>query len=133
MPSLLSRLALTGVIVLSAACAAPGITRLAPDRYPPTDASRIVVIPEDRKPTCAYKSIAEIADAERPQTDHWLWPEELPAFTKQAASIGADALWIQPRKVRNTGAEKQSDGDTYLRTNLVTYYALALKLTASCS
>jgi hypothetical protein len=114
------------------ACQAPGITHLVPERFAPTVAAKVIVIPEDQKPACAYTSIAEISEGERPQQDRWVWPEELPFFTKQAASVGADALWIQAPRVNDQGQVREGGGDNFVRTRLVTNYALALKWKGVC-
>ncbi len=132
MPNRLRISVSTAAIALLTACQAPGITHLVPERYPPTTASKIVVIPDDKKPACSYKSIAEIAEGERQQQDRWLWPEELPTFTAKAASLGADALWIQPPRIRDLGQVREGDSDNFVRTRMVTNYALALKWTGDC-
>jgi len=115
-----------------AACQAPGITHLVPERYPASTAAKVVVIPEDRKPACEYTTIAEIAEGERQQQDRWVWPEELPAFTQKAASIGADAFWIQPGRVRDLGQVREADSDYYVRARMVINYVLALKWKGKC-
>jgi hypothetical protein len=126
------RVSFVAVAAVIAACQAPGITHLVPERFPATTAARVIVIPEERKPACAYTTIAEIAEGERQQQDRWLWPEELPAFTQKAASIGADAIWIQAGRVRDLGQVRQGDSDQYVRTRMVINYVLALKWNGVC-
>ena len=91
-------------------------------------AAKVLVIPEERKPACAYRTIAELVESERQQQDRWVWPEELPVFTKKAATIGADAIWIQPGRVRDLGQVREGNRDNYVRTRMVINYALALKV-----
>lgn len=128
----LHRLPISIACVVLSACQAPGITHLVPERFPATTAAKVVVVDEDRKPACAYTTIAEIAEGERQQQDRWLWPEELPAFTQKAASIGADAIWIQPGRVRDLGQVREGDSDQYVRTRMVINYVLALKGKGVC-
>jgi hypothetical protein len=123
---------LVAAAVVLAACQASGITHLVPERFAPTMVAQVIVIPEERKPTCAYTTIAEIAEGERQQQDRWVWPEELPDFTKKAATIGADATWIQPRRVRDLGQVREGNSDYYVRTRMVTNYVLALKWNGAC-
>ena len=120
------------VVAVMAACQAPGISHLVPERFAPTTAATVVVIPEERKPACAYTTIAEIAEGERQQQDRWVWPEELPDFTKKAASIGADAIWIQPGRVRDLGQVREGNSDNDVRTRMVINYVLALKWKGAC-
>jgi len=132
MISRIRRMSLVALAAAVAACQAPGVTHLVPERFPPTTAAKVVVIPEDRTPACAYTTIAEIAEGERQQQDRWLWPEELPDFTQKAASLGADAIWIQPGRVRDLGQVRQGESDNYVRTRMVINYVLALKWKGAC-